>query len=69
MWQALKNLPREARDTVFSAGGHCLGDCAPGRNSLPVWCTALAASLLLWRGYLAVRNQALPSRWWLLGLC
>ncbi|HPW28557.1 MAG TPA: DUF3488 and transglutaminase-like domain-containing protein [Rhodoferax sp.] len=67
MLQALKNLPREARDTLFLllVIAWLIG---PKVDSLPLWCSALAASLLLWRGYLSVRNRALPSRWWLLGL-
>jgi transglutaminase-like putative cysteine protease len=67
MLQALKNLPREARDTLFLllVIAWVIG---PKIDSLPLWCSALAASLLLWRGYLALRNRALPSRWWLTGL-
>jgi transglutaminase-like putative cysteine protease len=67
MLQALKNLPREARDTLFLLTV-IAWLIAPKVNSLPVWCSALAGCLLLWRGYLAVRNRALPSRWWLMGL-
>jgi transglutaminase-like putative cysteine protease len=67
MLQALKNLPREARDTLFLLVviAWLIG---PKVETLPLWCSALAASLLLWRGYLAVRSHALPSRWWLMGL-
>jgi transglutaminase-like putative cysteine protease len=67
MLQALKTLPREARDTLFLLVviAWLIG---PQVNNLPVWCTALAATLLLWRGYLAVRNHSLPSRWWLTGI-
>ena len=67
MLQALKNLPREARDTLFLLFviAWLIG---PKVDSLPLWCSALAASLLLWRGYLSVRSRALPSRWWLMGL-
>jgi transglutaminase-like putative cysteine protease len=67
MWHALKNLPREARDTVFLLVV-IAWVIAPQAGNLPVWCTAIAATLLLWRGYLAVRCQALPSRWWLTAL-
>ena len=67
MLQALKNLPREARDTLFLLVviAWLIG---PKVETLPLWCSALAATLLLWRGYLAVRSHALPSRWWLMGL-
>jgi transglutaminase-like putative cysteine protease len=67
MLHALKNLPREARDTLFLllVIAWVIG---PQVNTLPVWCSALAASLLLWRSYIAVRGHALPSRWWMVGL-
>jgi hypothetical protein len=67
MLQAVKNLPREARDTLFLLAviAWVIG---PKIGTLPLWCSALAAGLLAWRGYLAVRNRALPSRWWLMGL-
>ncbi len=68
MLQALKNLPREARDTLFLLIV-IAWIIAPHVNNLPVWCSAMAAGVLLWRAYLAVRNYPLPSRWWLvLGL-
>ena len=67
MLQALKNLPREARDTLFLlAVIACV--IAPQVGNLPLWCSAMAACLLLWRSYLAARSLALPSRWWLSGL-
>jgi transglutaminase-like putative cysteine protease len=67
MLQSLKNLPREARDTLFLllVIAWVIG---PQVNTLPVWCSTLAASLLLWRSYIAVRGHALPSRWWMVGL-
>jgi transglutaminase-like putative cysteine protease len=67
MLHALKNLPREARDTLFLLLV-IAWVIAPQVNTLPVWCSALAASLLLWRSYIAVRGHALPSRWWMAGL-
>lgn len=65
MLQALKNLPREARDTLFLLTV-IAWIIAPHVNNLPLWCSAMAASALLWRAYLAVRNFPLPTRWQLL---
>ena len=63
--QRLTHLPREARDTLF-----LLLVIAwlilPQVGRLPVWCSAMAAAILLWRGAIALRSQSLPSRWWLL---
>jgi protein-glutamine gamma-glutamyltransferase len=63
----LRNLPREARDTLF-----LLLVIAwvlwPQVQHLPVWCSALTAIVLAWRGYLAWNNRSLPGRWWLIGL-
>ena len=67
MLQALKNLPREARDTLFLLVV-IAWVIAPQVSNLPLWCSAMAAGLLLWRSYLAARSLALPSRWWLSGL-
>ncbi len=67
MLQRLRHLPREARDTLFllAVMAWVIGPLTP---HLPVWCGALAAAILLWRASMAVQGQALPSRWWLLGL-
>jgi transglutaminase-like putative cysteine protease len=67
MLQAFKNLPREARDTLFLLAV-IAWVIAPQVNNLPLWCSVLAAAILLWRAYLAVRGLTLPSRWWLMGL-
>ena len=67
MLQAIKNLPREARDTLFLLAV-IAWVIAPQVSNLPLWCSAMAACLLVWRGYLAARSLALPSRWWLSGL-
>ncbi|MBC7649878.1 MAG: DUF3488 domain-containing transglutaminase family protein, partial [Vitreoscilla sp.] len=40
----------------------------PQASNLPLWCSVLATGVLVWRGYLAINNQPLPGRWWLLGL-
>jgi transglutaminase-like putative cysteine protease len=67
MLNAIKNFPREARDTLFLLTVIAFV-IAPQVIRLPLWCTGMAGGLLLWRGYLAVRGLTLPSRWWLLGL-
>ena len=63
----LKNLPRDSRDTLFLLLV-IAWVLLPQTPNLPVWCTGLAAGVLLWRSYLAFNNQPLPGRWWLLGL-
>jgi transglutaminase-like putative cysteine protease len=40
----------------------------PQVDHLPLWCSLLAAAVLLWRAWLAVTARPLPSRWWLLAL-
>ncbi len=65
MW--LHRLPRDARDTLFLLVVTAWV-VLPQVAHLPLWCSLLAASLMLWRGALAVMARPLPSRWWLLGL-
>ena len=67
MLARLNTLPRDTRDTLFllSVIAWVL---LPQVSELPLWCSALAAGMLLWRGKLALGNQALPNKWWLLGL-
>lgn len=60
--QTLANLPRDARDTLFLLLVMAWA-MAPQVAQLPLWTSALAAALLLWRGVLAWRGQALPARW------
>ena len=67
MFDRLKHLPREARDTLFLLVV-IAWIVAPQVGNLPVWCSAMAALVLIWRGYIAIQGLALPSRWWLLGL-
>ncbi len=67
MLNAIKNLPREARDTLFLLAV-IAWVIAPQVNNLPLWCSCMAAGLLLWRAYLAARGLVLPARWWLFGL-
>ncbi len=63
----LRNLPRDSRDTLFLLLV-IAWVLLPQTPQLPLWCSALAASVLSWRGYLAVAAKPLPGRWWLLGL-
>jgi transglutaminase-like putative cysteine protease len=63
----LRNLPRDSRDTLFLLFV-IAWVLLPQVPHLPTWCSALAAAVLVWRGWLAVGNQPLPGRWWLLGL-
>lgn len=67
MFQTLKNLPRDTRDTLFLLAV-VAWVVAPLGSQLPWWCSAMTAVLLVWRASIALRGQTLPSRWWLLGL-
>ena len=60
--QTLTALPREARDTLFLLLVMAWV-MAPHAAHLPLWASALAAALLLWRGRLAWRGQPLPRAW------
>lgn len=63
-WQ---NLPRETRDTLFLLGV-IAWVIAPHVPQLPLWCSALAAGVLLWRARLSLNSAALPGRWVLAAL-
>ena len=67
MLARLNALPRDARDTQFLLAV-IAWVLLPQVSELPWWCSALAAAMLLWRGKLAIGGQALPGKWWLLGL-
>ncbi|MBC7916622.1 MAG: DUF3488 domain-containing transglutaminase family protein [Rhodoferax sp.] len=67
MFDRLKHLPRETRDTLFLLLV-IAWTVAPQTANLPAWCIALTALILFWRGRIAVLGTALPSRWWLMGL-
>jgi transglutaminase-like putative cysteine protease len=67
MLSRLNALPRDSRDTLFLLlviGWVILPQVA----KLPLWCSALAGAVLVWRGWLAVASRPLPGKWWLLGL-
>jgi transglutaminase-like putative cysteine protease len=61
----LKHLPREARDTVFLLLV-IAWILLPLAAQLPLWCSSMAALVLVGRGWIAVRGKSLPSRWWML---
>jgi transglutaminase-like putative cysteine protease len=63
----LNALPRDSRDTLFLLLV-IAWVILPQVGKLPLWCSALAGAVLLWRGWLAVVSRPLPGKWWLLGL-
>jgi protein-glutamine gamma-glutamyltransferase len=56
------------RPTLYSLALTLFLVSAPHVQHLPLWVSALAATLLLWRAYLAYRHAPLPSRWLLMPL-
>ena len=61
-WPGWRNLPREARDTLFLLG--VIGwSVLPHAAHLPAWCSLLTIAVLLWRARLAIANSSLPGRW------
>lgn len=66
-WDRWSRLPREARDTLFLLGV-IAWTVLPHTQHLPVWCSVLAGTVLLWRAHLAFTSGPLPSRWTLLAL-
>lgn len=67
LFPKLNRLPREAHETLFVLLV-VAWVLMPQVAQLQAWTSALAATLLLWRGYLALSGRALPGRWWLAGL-
>lgn len=65
MLTRLNSLPRDARDTLFLLAV-IAWILLPQVNELPLWCSALATAVLLWRGRLAVLARPLPGKYWLL---
>ncbi len=61
----LQHLPRDTRDTLFLLAV-IAWIILPQTGHLPLWCSAMAGLVLLWRGWIALRGRPLPSRWWLL---
>jgi transglutaminase-like putative cysteine protease len=67
LWPGWRQLPRDARDTLFLVG--VIGWTAlPHLGHLPLWCALLTGTVLLWRARLALANDALPGRWWLVAV-
>jgi protein-glutamine gamma-glutamyltransferase len=67
MHNRLRNLPRDTRDTLFLLVV-IAWIIAPQTAHLPVWCSAMAAGILVWRSWLAVQGLPLPRRRWLMAL-
>lgn len=65
--QRWRQLPREARDTLFLLGV-IAWTVLPHLPHLPAWCIAFTGTMLLWRTHMAVANKPLPGRWWLVVL-
>lgn len=63
----LTQLPRDSRDTLFLLAVIAVV-LLPQTPYLAPWCSALAASVLLWRGVLAWQCKPLPAKPWLLGV-
>ena len=60
----LRNLPRDSRDTLFLLLV-IAWVLLPQTGRLPLWCSAGAAAVLLWRGWLALHARPLPRKAWL----
>ena len=60
----LRSLPRDGRDTLFLLAV-IAWVLLPQAMRLPLWCSAVAGAVLLWRGWLALRSRPLPARMWL----
>ena len=60
-WSGWGRLPREARDTLFQLMV-IAWTVVPHMAHLAPWCSALAAVMLFWRGWIAVSGSALPGR-------
>ena len=61
--QRLAGLPRDTRDTLFLLAV-IAWVIAPHAAHLPLWCSAMAVGVLLWRAVLAWQNKPLPSVFW-----
>lgn len=65
--RSLAALPRETRDTLFLLAV-IAWVLLMQAGQLPIWCTALALTLLLGRGWLALTQRALPPLAWRVAL-
>ena len=66
-FEQLLKLPRDSRDTLFMLVVMAWV-VMPQISQLPWWCSSLAAGVMLWRGWLAIRLRPLPTKKWLLAL-
>lgn len=64
MTEFFKSMPRDMRDTLFLLFV-IAWLVAPLTLHIPVWASVAIAACLATRGYCAVRQKALPSRYWL----
>ncbi len=60
--QTLASLPRDTRDTLFLLVVIALV-IAPQTDVLPLWTSAMAGAVLVWRGLLAWAGRPLPNVW------
>ena len=60
----LRTLPRDSRDTLFLLVV-IAWVLLPQAARLPLWCSAGAGAVLLWRGWLALNARPQPGRAWL----
>ncbi|MCY1167260.1 MAG: DUF3488 and transglutaminase-like domain-containing protein [Pseudomonadota bacterium] len=67
MLTRINTLPRDSRDTLFLLLV-IAWVLLPQTPHIPVWCSALAGAVLIWRGWLALGARSLPGKWWLLSL-
>jgi transglutaminase-like putative cysteine protease len=64
---SLNTLPRDSRDTLFLLAV-IAWVLLPQVAHLPLWCSAGAGAVLLWRGILALKARPLPGKMWLIVL-
>ncbi len=67
MLKQLASLPRDSRDTLFMLAV-VTWVVLPQVTHLPLWCSLLAASVLMWRAWLAITVRPLPPSWVLMAL-
>lgn len=65
--ERLTHLPRETRDTLFLLAV-IAWVLLPQFGNIPLWCSVLASTVLVWRGVLAWRSRPLPRRLWIAAL-
>jgi transglutaminase-like putative cysteine protease len=62
-----RHLPRDARDTLFLLAV-IAWTVLPHLSHLPLWCSLLTGTMLVWRAHLALTQAPLPGRWWLVAV-